>query len=118
MTAMLLDYSVLEQLQFSLMSGGFILSIMWPSIFSLAIAGLGKYTSQRFLFLVMMILGGGIILLYKVSLLILEFIMFTFIPVLCFPFALHSMVESNEILKKRRMNCWWYTSHSIKNNFI
>jgi FHS family L-fucose permease-like MFS transporter len=39
---------------------------MWPSIFSLAIAGLGKYTSQRFLFLVMMILGGGIILLYKV----------------------------------------------------
>jgi FHS family L-fucose permease-like MFS transporter len=36
-------------------------SIMWPSIFSLSIIGLGKYTSQGSAFLVMMILGGGII---------------------------------------------------------
>ena len=34
---------------------------MWPSIFSLSIIGLGKYTSQGSAFLVMMILGGGII---------------------------------------------------------
>jgi FHS family L-fucose permease-like MFS transporter len=34
---------------------------MWPSIFSLSIAGLGKYTSQGSAFLIMMILGGGII---------------------------------------------------------
>ncbi|MBK8312068.1 MAG: hypothetical protein IPL04_15325 [Chitinophagaceae bacterium] len=34
---------------------------MWPSIFSLSIAGLGKYESQGSAFLIMMILGGGII---------------------------------------------------------
>jgi FHS family L-fucose permease-like MFS transporter len=34
---------------------------MWPSIFSLSLAGLGKYSTQGSAFLVMMILGGGII---------------------------------------------------------
>ncbi len=34
---------------------------MWPSIFTLSIAGLGKYTTQGSAFLIMMILGGGII---------------------------------------------------------
>jgi fucose permease len=34
---------------------------MWPCLFSLAIAGLGKYTSQGSAFLIMMILGGAII---------------------------------------------------------
>jgi len=34
---------------------------MWPCIFSLSIAGLGKYESQGAAFLIMMILGGGII---------------------------------------------------------
>jgi MFS transporter, FHS family, L-fucose permease len=34
---------------------------MWPSIFNLSILGLGKYTTQGSAFLIMMILGGGII---------------------------------------------------------
>ena len=34
---------------------------MWPAIFTLSIAGLGKYTTQGAAFLIMMILGGGII---------------------------------------------------------
>jgi FHS family L-fucose permease-like MFS transporter len=34
---------------------------MWPSIFSLSITGLGKYTAQGSAFLIMMILGGAII---------------------------------------------------------
>ena len=46
---------------FSFLSGGLFCSIMWPSIFSLSIKGLGKYTSQGSSFLVMMILGGAII---------------------------------------------------------
>ncbi len=46
---------------YAFLSGGLVCSIMWPSIFSLSIAGLGKYTSQGSAFLVMMILGGGII---------------------------------------------------------
>nr|HQV07037.1 MFS transporter [Chitinophagaceae bacterium] len=46
---------------YAFLSGGLMCSIMWPSIFSLAIAGIGKYTSQGSAFLIMMILGGGII---------------------------------------------------------
>ncbi|MFB0497856.1 sugar MFS transporter [Mucilaginibacter rubeus] len=46
---------------FAFISGGLCCSIMWPSIFSLAITGLGKYTSQGSAFLIMMILGGSII---------------------------------------------------------
>jgi len=46
---------------YAFLSGGLWCSIMWPSIFSLGIAGLGKYTTQGSAFLVMMIMGGGII---------------------------------------------------------
>ena len=46
---------------YALLSGGLFCSIMWPSIFSLSIKGLGKFTSQGSAFLVMMILGGAII---------------------------------------------------------
>ena len=46
---------------YAILSGGLCCSIMWPSIFSLSVAGLGKYTTQGSAFLIMMILGGGII---------------------------------------------------------
>lgn len=46
---------------FALLSGGLFCSVMWPCIFSLSVAGLGKYTSQGSAFLIMMILGGAII---------------------------------------------------------
>ncbi|MGP8217354.1 MAG: MFS transporter [Bacteroidia bacterium] len=46
---------------FSFISGGLYCSVMWPCIFSLAIAGLGKYTTQGSSLLIMMILGGAII---------------------------------------------------------
>jgi fucose permease len=46
---------------YAFLSGGLFCSIMWPSIFALSIAGLGKYTSQGSAFLIMMILGGAII---------------------------------------------------------
>lgn len=46
---------------FAFISGGLFCSVMWPCIFALAIAGLGKYTSQGSAFLIMMILGGAII---------------------------------------------------------
>ncbi len=47
--------------KFFFISGGLFLSIMWPSIFDLAIAGLGKNTGKASSFLIMMILGGGVI---------------------------------------------------------
>lgn len=46
---------------YAFLSGGLFCSIMWPAIFSLSTAGLGKYTSQASAFLIMMILGGAII---------------------------------------------------------
>ncbi|MES2592969.1 MAG: MFS transporter [Bacteroidota bacterium] len=46
---------------YAFLSGGLFCSIMWPCIFSLATAGLGKYTSQASGFLIMMILGGAFI---------------------------------------------------------
>ncbi|HYF30527.1 MAG TPA: MFS transporter [Chitinophagaceae bacterium] len=46
---------------YAFLSGGLFCSIMWPCIFALSIAGLGKYTTQGSAFLIMMILGGGII---------------------------------------------------------
>ncbi|MFM1893628.1 MAG: L-fucose permease [Bacteroidota bacterium] len=46
---------------YAFLSGGLCCSILWPCIFSLSITGLGKYTSQGSAFLIMMILGGGII---------------------------------------------------------
>ena len=42
-------------------SGGLFCSVMWPCIFSLELAGLGKYTNQASSLLVMMILGGALI---------------------------------------------------------
>lgn len=72
---------------FAFMSGGLFLSIMWPCIFSLAIAGLGKYTSQGSGFLVMMILGGGIIPPLQGKLADIIGIHASYaIPVLCFGF--------------------------------
>jgi FHS family L-fucose permease-like MFS transporter len=46
---------------YSLIATGLCCSVMWPCIFSLAIAGLGKFTSQGSAFLITMILGGAII---------------------------------------------------------
>lgn len=46
---------------YAFLSGGLFCSIMWPNIFSLSLAGLNKYTTQGSAFLIMMILGGGII---------------------------------------------------------
>lgn len=46
---------------YAFISGGLFCSIMWPSIFALSIAGLGKYTTQGSAFLIMMILGGAVI---------------------------------------------------------
>ena len=77
-------------------SGGLFCSIMWSSIFDLAIAGLGKNTGKASSFLIMMILGGGIIPLIqgwicdfdlnsKTGIMGMTYTHFSYIiPVLCF----------------------------------
>ncbi|CAN5270190.1 N/A [soil metagenome] len=46
---------------YAFISVGLFCSTLWPCIFTLAIAGLGKHTTSGSSFLIMMIFGGGII---------------------------------------------------------
>jgi len=46
---------------YAFMSVGLFCSTLWPCIFTLSIAGLGKHTNEGASFLIMMIMGGGII---------------------------------------------------------
>ena len=85
---------------YAFLSGGLFCSIMWPCIFSLATAGLGKYTSQASSFLIMMILGGAFIppmqgLLADKTNIHLSYI----IPVICFAFLAWYAFKVRGILK-------------------
>src|SRR6202000_237672 len=87
---------------FALISGGLCCSIMWPSIFALAIAGLGKYTSQGSAFLIMMILGGSIIppvqgILADTSGIHLSYV----VPVVCFAYLAFFAWKAGSELKKQ-----------------
>ncbi len=46
---------------FAFISVGLFCSTLWPCIFTLGVAGLGKYTNQGSSYLIMMIMGGGFI---------------------------------------------------------
>ncbi|MEY5068930.1 MAG: hypothetical protein RLZ47_792 [Bacteroidota bacterium] len=46
---------------YAITSVGLFCSTLWPCIFTLAVSGLGKNTSQGSSFLIMMIMGGGIV---------------------------------------------------------
>lgn len=50
---------------YAFISVGLFCSTLWPCIFTLAIAGLGKHTNQGSGFLIMMIMGGGFISLLQ-----------------------------------------------------
>ena len=50
---------------YAFISVGLFCSTLWPCIFTLAIAGLGKYTNSGSGFLIMMIMGGGFISLLQ-----------------------------------------------------
>lgn len=105
MSAMLIGlFSTGTTAIYAFMSGGLFCSIMWPSIFSLGIAGIGKYTSQGSAFLVMMILGGGIIppLQGKIADIIGIHESY-FIPVICFAYIAFYGWYVVKILKKQGM---------------
>lgn len=72
---------------YAFVSGGLFCSIMWPCIFALSMAGLGKYTNQGSSLLVMMILGGAIIPPLQGYLADLSSIHLSYwVPVACFAF--------------------------------
>jgi MFS transporter, FHS family, L-fucose permease len=87
---------------YAFLSGGLFCSIMWPCIFSLSIAGLGKYTTQGSAFLIMMILGGGIIPPLQGKLAdVLGIHQSYWIPVLCFAYLAFFAFAVKGILKKQ-----------------
>ncbi|MEO6669165.1 MAG: MFS transporter [Ferruginibacter sp.] len=87
---------------YAFLSGGLFCSIMWPSIFTLSIAGLGKYTTQGSAFLIMMILGGGIIPPIQGKLAdVIGIHQSYWIPVICFAYLAFFAVAVKGILKKQ-----------------
>jgi len=103
--AMLIGIFTTGQLAvYAFLSGGLFCSIMWPSIFALGIAGLGKHTSQGAGFLVMMILGGALIppIQGKLADIVSIGIHNSYwIPVLCFAYLAIFAVAVRSILRKQ-----------------
>ena len=90
---------------YAFLAGGLACSIMWPAIFSLSIIGLGKYTSQGSAFLIMMILGGGIIPPIQGKLSDIIGIHHSYIvTVVCFAYLTLFAVLVKSILKKQNID--------------
>ena len=113
MMFLVLVYPDKEMAKYFFISGGLFCSIMWPSIFDLAIAGLGKNTGKASSFLVMMILGGGIIPLIQgyicdfdltnpAGIMGITWTHFSYvIPILCFAYLAFYGFVTPKILKKQ-----------------
>lgn len=90
---------------YSFLSGGLFCSVMWPYIFSLALAGLGNYTNQGSSLLIMMILGGAIVpplqgLIADKTSIHLSY----FIPVICFAYLAFYGWKVKRILKSQQID--------------
>jgi MFS transporter, FHS family, L-fucose permease len=87
---------------YAFLSGGLFCSIMWPCIFTLSIAGLGKYTTEGSAFLIMMILGGGIIPPIQGKLAdVIGIHQSYWVPVICFAYLAFFAFAVKGILKKQ-----------------
>ena len=83
-------------------SVGLFCSTLWPCIFALAINGLGKHTNQGSGFLIMMIMGGGIISWIQGMLADATNIHFSYIVgVLCFAYLAFYAIRVPGILKSQ-----------------
>ena len=81
-------------------SVGLFCSTLWPCIFALAIKGLGKHTNQGSGYLIMMIMGGGIISWIQGMLADMTNIHFSYIVgILCFAYLAFYAIRVTKILK-------------------
>ncbi|NUM51579.1 MAG: MFS transporter [Flavobacteriales bacterium] len=90
---------------YAFISGGLFCSVMWPCIFSLSLAGLGKYTNQASSLLIMMILGGAVIpplqgIIADNTNIHISYI----IPVVCFIYLAFYGWKVRSILKQQGIN--------------
>jgi FHS family L-fucose permease-like MFS transporter len=89
---------------YAFISVGLFCSTLWPCIFTLAIAGLGKHTNEGASFLVMMIMGGGIVSLlqgYLASNNLLGIQMSYLTGVACFAYLAFYALRAKAILKAK-----------------
>ncbi|OWK74437.1 MFS transporter [Flavobacteriaceae bacterium JJC] len=81
-------------------SVGLFCSTLWPCIFALAINGLGKHTNQGSGYLIMMIMGGGIVSWLQGMLADMTNIHFSYIVgILCFAYLVFYAIRVSGILK-------------------
>ena len=86
-------------------SVGLFCSTLWPCIFTLAISGLGKHTSQGSSFLIMMIMGGGIVSWFQGSVSESIGIQYSYIVgVLCFAYLAFYAWKVSGILRLQGIN--------------
>ena len=86
-------------------SGGLFCSVMWSCIFSLSLAGLGKYTNQASSLLIMMILGGALIPPFQGLLSEKIGIHFSYIvPLLGFTYLAYFGWKVKAVLKQQGLN--------------
>jgi FHS family L-fucose permease-like MFS transporter len=89
---------------FAFISVGLFCSTLWPCIFTLAVAGLGKHTNQGSSLLIMMIMGGGVIAALQgwVADEKMLGIQFSYIvDVLCFAYLAFYAIRVKSILKSQ-----------------
>lgn len=86
-------------------SVGLFCSTLWPCIFTLAVSGLGKNTSQGSSFLIMMIMGGGIISWIQGYVSEFTGIQYSYvIGILCFAYLAYYAWKVSGILRKQGIN--------------
>jgi FHS family L-fucose permease-like MFS transporter len=86
-------------------SVGLFCSTLWPCIFTLAVSGLGKHTSQGSSFLIMMVMGGGFVSLLQGYVADETTIQTSYIVgVLCFAYLVFYAWKVSAILKNQGIN--------------
>lgn len=88
-------------------SVGLFCSTLWPCIFTLAVSGLGKHTSQGSSYLIMMIMGGGIVSWLQGVVSQVDFIGIQYsyiVGVLCFAYLAYYAWTVSGILKSQGIN--------------
>ena len=87
---------------YAFISVGLFCSTLWPCIFTLAVAGLGKNTNQGSSLLIMMIMGGGLISALQGWLADKTGIQFSYIVgVACFAYLAFYAIRAKAILKNQ-----------------
>lgn len=83
-------------------SVGLFCSTLWPCIFTVAVAGLGKHTNQGSSYLIMMIMGGGIVSWLQGALADVVNIHFSYIVgVLCFAYLAFYAIRAKSVLQSQ-----------------